>query len=71
MKIQGYAMHEGQYNLATMFKSTIMKAFEIYQNDTEENIASVLGISVRTLNRCVKEFGIITPYKQRQLNKKL
>jgi len=66
MKIYGYSFNDKEYNLATMFKETIIKAFEIHKNENQETIASILGISDRTLSRLIKDFNINSPYKQRK-----
>ncbi len=62
-----------EYNLATEFKRMIEQAFNKYPKENYPVIASMLGISSRSLFRVVKEWNIDTGREHnhgyKQLNK--
>ena len=58
IKIHGYAMHEGQFNLARMFKETVQLALKKYPKENFDFIAEKLGISDGTLYRVMSEYDI-------------
>ena len=63
IKIKGYSMHNGDLNLAKMFRETVQKAIDKHPNCTYEIIACKLGISERTLHRLVRAWAINRPDK--------
>lgn len=53
-----YQMGDGEFNLARMERDTIIKAFNLYPNETQVKISSRLGISVRALIYKMKKYSI-------------
>lgn len=53
-----YVMNNSEYNLATMIKETVIRAFVTYPMETTEQIAVRLGISERSAYRYMKQFNI-------------
>lgn len=58
LKVSNYSMHEGEYNLASMFRRTIVEAFNKHPNENKTFVAAKLGLSERSLYNMINYFKI-------------